>query len=85
MSKSSKGDVNAFSAASTTLSLWSGVETSPRPIIALPLFSRMVRTSAKSRLTKPGLVMSSVIPLTALARTMSLALKAELSGRSATK
>jgi len=53
---------------------------SPRPIIATPPFSMMVRTSAKSTLTRPGLVMSSVIPLTERISTRSQILNASCSG-----
>ena len=49
--------------------------------MATPPFSMMVFTSAKSTLTSPGFVMSSVIPLTERIRTRSQILNASWSGR----
>ena len=54
---------------------------SPIPIIAIPEPFMMELMSAKSKLISPGLVMSSVIPLTALPKISSEAMKALFKGR----
>ncbi len=48
----------------------------PVPIIAIPVSAITVRTSAKSTLIKPGLVIRSAIPCTAPSKTLLAALKA---------
>ena len=58
---SSSGLAMAFSAACTARS---SPEASPVPIMALPISSITARTSAKSRLMRPGRTMRSVTPLT---------------------
>ena len=73
MSISSRGLFIAFSIASFALCLLSD---SPTPIIATPAFVITVLISAKSTLTRPGEVMSSVIPFTAFVRISSATLNA---------
>ena len=61
-SMSISGDRSARSAASRAR--FSPAEEKPIPMSAVPLFSMIVRTSAKSRLIRPGSVIRSQIPCT---------------------
>ena len=70
---SSSGLEIAARAASTARSSPRAV---PVPISATPISFMIVRTSAKSRLMSPWIVMRSEIPRTALKRTSSASLKA---------
>ena len=81
ISTSSSGERSAFLMESVALSSESD---SPTPIMAIPPCSITVLTSAKSRLTNPGRVISSVIPLTARIKTSSETLNACASGRRGT-
>ena len=54
----------------------SSPSASPVPIMALPISAMMVRISAKSRLTMPGLIIKSVTPRTPIYRTLSAILNA---------
>ena len=74
VSTSSNGE---FKAASTAvLALSSGSSDTPMPTIARPPEPMMVLRSLKSRLTRPGLVMISVMPLMERINTSSATLKA---------
>ncbi len=70
---SSSGLRRAFSAAIRARSSPLAV---PDPIMATPISAMTVRTSAKSTLIRPGRVIRSAIPDTALCNTSSAALKA---------
>ena len=78
-SASSRGLLIAFSTASTARF---SVSLSPTPIKATPPCFITARISAKSRLTKPVLVTSSAIPLTAFVNISSATLKAVCNGSS---
>src|SRR5881296_1048068 len=52
----------------------------PIPITARPMWPMTARTSAKSTLTSPGIVMTSAMPLMACRSTSSATLKASRSG-----
>ncbi len=52
----------------------------PMPITARPMWPITVRTSAKSTLTSPGIVITSAIPLIACRSTSSATLNASFSG-----
>ena len=78
ISTSSSGELRASTTAFTALF---SPSASPRPIIATPPLFMTVFRSAKSRLTKPGLVIISVMPLIDLIRTSSATLKAAFSER----
>ena len=78
MSMSNNGLLNASCTDSIALSPDSD---SPIPIIAIPEPFMIELMSAKSKLISPGLVMSSVIPLTALPKISSEAMKALFKGR----
>ncbi len=62
LASSRSGDEIAFCAASMARV---GPEAMPVPIRAIPMPLMMVRTSAKSRLISPGMVIKSEIPCTA--------------------
>lgn len=79
MSTSRSGLFRALSTASIARSLESD---SPMPISETPPFAITALMSAKSRLTKPDDVTSSVIPFTAFVRISSATLNAVGSGRS---
>ena len=65
----------AFSDACTARS---SPSASPVPIIALPISSIIARTSAKSKLIRPGLTIKSVTPLTPWYKTSSAILNASV-------
>ena len=77
MSTSRSGELMAMLMASVARS---SSLASPRPIIATPPERMMVLMSLKSRLTRPGLVMISVMPLMERMSTSSATLKAALRG-----
>ena len=68
MLASSRGEEMAASAARMARS---SPVASPMPMRAVPASFMMALTSAKSRLTRPGIVMRSEMPLTPLRRTSS--------------
>ncbi len=85
-STSSSGDWRASSTASTArFSENDSLVDSPMPMTAVPPFVRTVLKSAKSRLTRPGLVTISVTPFKAFASSSSDTRNAEFSGRSGTR
>src|SRR5947207_471409 len=77
-------DVSSSSGLATAFCAASSARLAPRPtpvpIIAMPMPDMIVRTSAKSRLTRPGTRMRSEIPCTACCRTLSATRKASSSG-----
>ena len=79
ISTSRRGFWIAFSTASNALFVLSD---SPMPISETPPLDITALTSAKSRFTKPVVVTSSVIPLTAFVRISSAILKAVCKGKS---
>ena len=79
LTSSNKGLATACSAA---VRARSGPVAMAEPIIAMPISPITVRTSAKSTLTKPGQLMISAIPETALCNTSLAALKASKNGTS---
>jgi len=79
ISTSSKGLLIALSTASLALSCESD---SPMPMRETPPLFMTAFTSAKSKLTRPDLVINSVIPLTELVRISSATLKAVWIGSS---
>ena len=70
---SNNGEATACSAAMRARST---PDALAEPIIAIPISPITVRTSSKSTLTRPGKLMISAIPPTALRRTLSAALNA---------
>ena len=78
ISTSSNGEFNASETAFTALF---SPSASPRPIIATPPRFITVLRSAKSKLTRPGIVIISVIPLIDRISTSSATLNAALSER----
>ena len=72
---SSSGLAIAFSAASSARL---SPSASPVPIIALPISCMTERTSAKSRLMRPGMTMRSVMPRTPCCKTSSASWNASL-------
>ena len=78
MSISNNGLLNASCTDSRALSPDSD---SPIPIIAIPEPPMILLMSAKSRLTRPFLVISSVIPLTALPNISSDTMNALFNGK----
>ncbi len=78
MSRSNRG---LFKASCTDSMALSPESDSPIPIMAIPEPFIILRMSAKSRLTRPGLVISSVIPFTALPNSSSATIKALFIGR----
>src|SRR3989440_255423 len=81
MSTSIRGELMASSIdSSARLS----VSDSPRPIIATPPPFMIVLMSLKSRFTRPGFVMTSVIPLMARMSTSSATLNAAFNARRGT-
>src|SRR5213594_841424 len=81
MSTSIRGELIASSIASSARVSRSD---SPRPIIATPPPFMIVLMSLKSRLTSPGFVMTSVIPLIARISTSSAILNAAFNARRGT-
>jgi hypothetical protein len=74
LTSSSSGEATACSAAMRARS-HRVPAASAEPIIAMPISPITVRTSAKSTLTRPGTLMISAMPPTALRSTLSAALK----------
>ena len=74
---SSSGLATAFWAASSAR-FWP--LPAPAPISAMPMPDMIVRTSAKSRLIRPGTRIRSEMPCTAWSSTVSATLKASTSG-----
>ena len=62
------------------ISIYALPEPLPIPINAVPALPIIVRTSAKSTLIKPGLIMISLIPTTPCLNTSSATLKAFCNG-----
>mmetsp|Transcript_4582 Transcript_4582/g.4723 ORF Transcript_4582/g.4723 Transcript_4582/m.4723 type:complete len:319 (+) Transcript_4582:925-1881(+) len=75
--KSRRGEEIALMAASTALVF---PFPCPIPIKAVPALPMMVRTSAKSTLTSPGLMMISLMPTTPCLKISSATRKASVSG-----
>ena len=70
-----------FKASCTDSMALSPESDSPIPIIAIPEPFIILLMSAKSKLTRPGLVMSSVIPFTALPKISSATINALFIGK----